>query len=168
MAAKRQQRKYTDAQKAAFLAAVDGFATHLSINAAIDKVVESYPGDISKQTLFCWVKGRGISADVPEMRQKKTEAIADLCDDVVRQSLAMMGVRSEDAEYKDLAIGVGILVEKSQLLRQMPTAISENRSEQTDEQLRAELAGLLAGCSAPSGNRNRKAPLSPTPQTTVN
>ena len=77
-------------------------------------------------TLQEWRDDPGIAGS-PEIRDPKKAELHDLFERVVRESVEHLVGKIESANYRDLATGIGILVDKMRLLRGQATGITESR-----------------------------------------
>jgi transposase-like protein len=112
------RRHYSDEERAAALAALKANGGNIARTAAQVGVPE--------QTLRQW-RDNPDAAAPPQVREQKEEQLKDMIERVARESLEVMSEKSGEADYKDLAVGVGILIDKKRLLDGQPTSIAETR-----------------------------------------
>lgn len=136
------KRSYSDKDKATALAALDANGGNL--------LRTSKALSIPLQTLANWAGGKGLSADVPDIKNEKKEELADAFDRLVRACIgraAEMLENRDAVEFKDLGMVAAIATDKMQLLKGQATAIQHNVNL-SPEQRKAkilELRGKLAG-----------------------
>ena len=114
------QRKYTDREKAEALAIVDMQGGNVRKASQLTGIPEG--------TLYEWVGGRRVNGDVPDLRESAKDRLLALFDSVVVATLESMLTDGSmaRANFQQKAIAVGILTDKSQLLRGQATVITEN------------------------------------------
>lgn len=120
------RRHYSDADRAAALAVYDANAGNLTRTAR--------EAGVPASTLERWVKGRDMAAP-PDLRTQKAETLADALEDLAWQMIG--AARFTLAEFKGVTIpwpelvkmftGLGIVIDKLQVLRGKPTDIQEVR-----------------------------------------
>jgi transposase-like protein len=135
-------RRYSDDERATALAALE------SNGGNVEKTHRDT--GIPAQTIRQWAgkNGRGVHSDVTRLSSEKKLELSDLFENVVRSVIPGLSEAATEATFKDRTIGIGVLVDKMQLLRGAPTVIQRNQTELPDddpsnltiEQLREELA----------------------------
>lgn len=98
---------------------------------------------IPRKTLSEWAAGRGVAEDVAEIRQQKTEALADRLETIAHSLLDSFKDKLPDASLKDAATAFGIAVDKMRLLREEPTSIQKTEAELTPEERAQRVRELL-------------------------
>lgn len=99
----------------------------------------SYDLKIPHQTLSRWVKGVGTSVDSDLVRQTVT-TMETMIERQLEKILVQMDEKSENANFRDLAIAYGVLFDKRQLLRGAPTSrtarLTGDMATKSDDELR--------------------------------
>lgn len=111
-------RRYSEDEKATALVFVTSMGGN--INKAAKKL------NIPVMTLWKWVKGKGINADVTEKAKHKKEDLADLWEAEVRAALDEAKLVRDAAGYSGLILAAAQGTDKMRLLRDEPTAINKN------------------------------------------
>lgn len=97
---------------------------------------------IPHATLSRWANGKR-NPPPPEMVQIKKEEIIAMLKGEIRGALEEMPKARQDADYKELATSVGIMVDKMQLLDGEPTARTEIIHELSDDERAKRIDELL-------------------------
>lgn len=129
---KGAKRQYSDAEKAAALAFLDFNGGNVQKSA---KAL-----GIPHKTLDEWAKGRNQVPEVADLRNEKKEAISDLIETAVREMVGASTGKLSEASFQQLWTGVGIGVDKMQLLKGEPTTINKTL---TDEERAKKAAEIL-------------------------
>lgn len=124
------KKSYSDKEKGAALAFVD-FKNGNTREAS--KVL-----GIPHTTLQDWVKERGTNEDVAEIRTEKKEEISALIEQAVRDMVGASTGKLTEANFQQLWTGVGIAVDKMQLLKGEPTAINKDVTLTPEQKKKAE------------------------------
>ena len=112
----RKKRRYDDAFRATallFLATAGGLETP----GAVERAAKAL--QIPQSTLRDWAKGQ--AAPPAEIRAEKRIDLAEAIRRELDGALGTMPGKRGEASYRDLAVTVGILVDKLQLLQGEPT-----------------------------------------------
>jgi hypothetical protein len=96
--------------------------------------------DIHPRTLSRWANGEQNPPPDQMVSEKKIE-LTDYIDEEIQKALGAMNDVRHEASYRDLIVGLGVLIDKKQLLSGEPTSINEERSD-TRERLRSKLDSL--------------------------
>lgn len=99
---------------------------------------EHYDMHITGQTIRTWAKGENIHPSVKENLEEKKLALADLFEVEIRAAFGTAGDKREEASYRDLMVGIGILTDKAQLLRGEPTSITQQNMTDDERAQRVE------------------------------
>lgn len=110
---------YTEEEKAAALAALDANGGNLLRTARELNIPES--------TLRQWRNGEGINQSVSKLREQKSAELAAKMGEIIGQILDVLPGKLEKASARDLAVSLGILIDKKQLLEGQPTQITQDR-----------------------------------------
>ena len=129
------KRQYSDNDKASALAALDANGGNVSGTARQLK--------IPRTTLLEWEATRGISADVPNIRQEKKESLAEKFEQLAEKLVDDLIARVGEGKFVEEATAAAIATDKMQLLRGSPTAISKDVSERTNEERAARILELV-------------------------
>lgn len=131
----KDQRRYTDREKAEALAIVD------MQDGSVRKA--SQLTGIPDSTLFDWIAGKRVNGDVADLHETAKTRMAGLFDSVIVATLENMLIDGsmQRANFQQKAIAVGILYDKRALLLGQPTSINENLM--SDEARVERLAALL-------------------------
>lgn len=138
----QRRRRYSDEEKAKALAlhaANSGSEYPIAATANALRIPDS--------TLESWLTGRGVSQRALEIAGEEKKTLADLYDEVAVLSVMRQIIRLKDADscadarLAEIAQTGGIAVDKSRLLRDLPTTITDNRN---DAALREKAEALLA------------------------
>jgi len=114
---KKGHRSYSERERAEALAALDAFGGNVLATARAL--------DMPARTLEEWSKGRGVHADVAELRvQKRVGLAAQLETLAYRIVEAVTPEDIQKASLRDKMVACGIIIEKVQLLRGQPTQIA--------------------------------------------
>jgi transposase-like protein len=131
------KRQYSDNEKGAALAFVD-FKGGNTREAS--KVL-----GIPHTTLQDWLKERGTNEDVTEIRTEKKEEISTLIEAAVRDMVGASKDKIGTANFQQLWTGVGIAVDKMQLLKGEPTSINGDVTLTTEQRKKAAELRRLRG-----------------------
>lgn len=124
------KRQYSDNDKAVALATLDANGGNVKQTAKVLKIPES--------TLTDWAKNRGVHPEVTDIREEKKRGLAEKLEEVAHALTGNILIRAESelsilVPMKDVATSLGIVVDKMQLLKGAPTAISKDVSDVTNE-----------------------------------
>jgi transposase-like protein len=117
-----RKRTYSDEEKAAALACYDACAGNMAEAAR--------RSGVPRVTLLEWVRGR-VSDGVSDIRQQKRESLADVCERLAHKLAGVADKKAEDLSGKDAMVAAGIAIDKMQLLRGQPTAITAHLHDLT-------------------------------------
>ena len=107
------KRSYSDNQKAAALLTLETNGGNVARTAR--------ETGIPRKTIEEWSKGQGVTNDVAEIRRENRPDLLALLKDELYAVMELMPEKRANADYKDLARTMGILVDKIQLLAGEPT-----------------------------------------------
>jgi hypothetical protein len=107
---------YDDDERAAILAAVDANGGNVQGTAKLLGVPMS--------TIACWKAGHRCP-EALQLRNEKRNQMADALEEIVWAILAQMPAKIEAAPLNHLSTSAGILIDKTRLLREQATAISD-------------------------------------------
>ena len=124
------KRSYSDREKGAALAFLDFNGGNVERSA---KAL-----GIPRKTLDEWAKGRNQSAGVADIRREKKEDISALIERAVREMVGASAGKLDGASFQQLWTGVGIAVDKMQLLKGEPTAIHGDVTLSPEQKRKAE------------------------------
>ena len=113
------RRRYTDDDKAEALAQLDANGGRIAYTAR--------QLGIPLTTLYWWEQGRGVDPAVVQLRSVKREELGEELRQVARIGARLALEKAEDAEFRDLMVGVGIAVQRSAELLGENVAIIEHR-----------------------------------------
>ena len=130
------KRQYTDDDRAAALAALDVNGGNVAKTARDLQV--------PRVTLIEWRDGR-VSDAVSDIRQVKKEALHDRLEMIAHSLVDAAPDKLRDASLQQVFTSLGIAVDKMQLLRNAPTAITETRNPGTPEERLQRLIESLGG-----------------------
>jgi hypothetical protein len=135
------KRRYSDDERASALAALDANGGDFSATARSTGV--------PRTTLIEWANGRAHPA-VSQIRQGKRGDLADELEGVAWKLVRAMPGKIDKAGLQQVAVSLGISVEKMRLLRELPTNINRGEfpldlTKLTDDQLRQFREILVAG-----------------------
>ena len=118
----RKKRSYSDEQRAQALAMLqaEGYPDN---EGALTKVARAF--GVPLTTLFTW-QGRAMNAVSSDIRSQQTFNLLAVIDSEIERIFEGMQTKRKDASYRDLAIALGILTDKKQLLMGMPTSRTEH------------------------------------------
>jgi hypothetical protein len=119
---KPTKRQYSDNDKALALATLDANGGDVRKTAKTLKMPES--------TLSDWSKNRGVNKEVTEIREVKKKELSERLEDVAYKLTDNLMIRADSelsilVPMKDIATSLGIVVDKMQLLKGEPTAITK-------------------------------------------
>lgn len=121
MVARRERKRpsYTDAFRATAVAALiaDGYPER---EGALSKVAKAF--NLHARTLQRWADDVQ-SAPPDDLVTQKKAGMADLIEKEIYEVLDLMPEKRERANYSQLAIVLGVLIDKMRLLRDLPTEI---------------------------------------------
>lgn len=127
------KRTYSDEEKAAALLALDANGGNVAKTAREARV--------PRKTLEEWEKGR-IHPAVANIRQHEREPLADRLEAMAHDLVDVMPDKLAEASLQQIALTLGIAVDKMRLLREQATAIQKNE-RLTDEERADRVAELL-------------------------
>lgn len=125
------RRNYSDEEKQNALAALDANGGDISLTAR--------QLDIPRKTLGEWAKGHNIHPDVAEVCQERKVALSDQLEAVAFQLAEAIPGKIGKASLQQVAVALGITVEKMLLLRES----KPNETTLTDEQRLQRLLELV-------------------------
>ena len=105
----KARRSYSDEQKALALAGLDANAGNVARTAR--------QLGLPRKTLDQWAKGR-VPPGVANLRHQKKEALADRLEELAGRLLDAMPGKIAGASLIQLAVAVGIIIDKMVMLRQ--------------------------------------------------
>lgn len=129
------KRQYSDNEKAGALAALD--ANGGNVNQTAKQL------GIPRKTLGMWAHNRHLSADVADIRQEKRKELSARLEDLAHTLVDILPGKLPKASVRDLAGALIVAVDKMQLLKGAPTAISKDVSERTNEERAARILELV-------------------------
>lgn len=138
-ARKPSRRRYSDDDRAGALAALDANAGDLSRTARQLR--------IPRGTLQQWARRRGVPAEVRQLAQEKKPALAERLEALASDLLDALPAKVGSASLAATATTMAIAIDKAQLLRGKPTAITDNTQrldDLSDDELDARIAELEA------------------------
>ena len=118
------RRRYSDNDRADALTALDLNGGNLSATSAAVGV--------PIQTLAEWRDGR-VSDAVPDLRNQKKAEIAERLDALVHSMIDAAPDKINDATLKDTMVSIGVAIDKAQLLKGQPTAITQQTLSDEDK-----------------------------------
>ncbi len=140
------RRQYSDQDRASALAALDANGGNVAKTA---KDV-----GVPRVTLIQWRDGV-VSQGVSELRQVKKGDLADRLEEIAHKLVEAIPGKIGSAPLKEVAVALGIAVEKSRLLREKPTSITQETVSEDERKRRTlELLGRgesRAGTQLPDG-----------------
>jgi len=119
------KRQYSDREKASALAALD--ANGGNVNQTARQLA------IPRKTLALWASSRHLSADVADIRHEKRKELGERLEDLAHTLVDLLPDKLPSASVRDLAGALIVAVDKMQLLKGAPTAISKDVSNVTNE-----------------------------------
>ena len=134
------KRQYSDNEKGAALAALDANDGNVSRTAKQLK--------IPRTTLLEWIADRHVSSDVSDIRQEKRKELSDRLEDLAHTLVDILPAKLPTASVRDLAGALIVAVDKMQLLKGAPTAISKDVSERSNEERAARILELVKPAKA--------------------
>lgn len=134
----RLQAKYTEAQRAEALAYFEACGSQRQT---------ARECGIPTATVRTWINGVKMNDDVREKVVAKKIDLADSIEALAHKLVALAPDKFETATLQQVAVALGIAVEKCLLLRNKPTAITHDVSL-TDEQRNQRVAELLDAARA--------------------
>lgn len=120
------KRQYSDNDKAAALAFLDFNKGNVQRSAKALGIPNS--------TLDEWVKGRNQNAEVSDLRNDKKVDISTLIDAAVRDMVSASEGKLSTANFQQLWTGVGIAVDKMQILKGEPSSITKDVTKHSNEE----------------------------------
>jgi transposase-like protein len=132
------RRRYSDQQKAEALAC-------LAANAGNVKRTARQLG-IPAATLTHWSKGR-VPPEVTKDGDQKKQCLAEAMEELAFKLVGLAAKRASRADLKELAVCLGIAIDKMLLLRRQPNQIIATET-MTHEQRVVAVQALLARCHA--------------------
>jgi transposase-like protein len=134
------KRQYSDNDKASALAALD--ANKGNVNRTAQQL------DIPRKTLEMWAANRHLSADVANIRQEKKASLAEKFEELAEKLVDDLIARVGQGKFVEEATAAAIAIDKMQLLKGNPTAISKDVSERTNEERAARILELVKPAKA--------------------
>jgi transposase-like protein len=125
------KRSYSDEDRATALAALDANGGNLSRTAS--------EMGVPRTTLQEWAAGR-VAERVTDIRQEKKGALADRLEEIAHTLVDAIPNKVSDADLREVSTSLGITIDKMRLLREQPTAITANL---TDDERAERVAALL-------------------------
>lgn len=122
MAVKRTRRRYDDKFRASAVVMLEAEG-YPDKKGALEKVSKHL--GVAKSTLHGWARAEQ-NPPPSELRTEKRGDLAALIEDEIHNVLSAMPGAIPDASYRDLATGLGILVDKKQLLDGKATEIIDD------------------------------------------
>lgn len=119
------RRRYSDADKATALAALD--ANGGSVQRTATEL------GIPERTLRTWASGQGLSDDSANLRDQKKGELADQLEVIASKLAKAIPGKIREANLQQVATSLGITIDKMQLLRGKPTAINEDVNDARDK-----------------------------------
>lgn len=111
------KRQYSDSDKANALLCLKANGGNLSRTAR--------EMSISLSTIRDWRDGLGVVPDVAEIQKGMEIPLANRIDALIDQIVEAMPYKVDKASLRDAGATVGVLIDKSRLLRDKPTSINE-------------------------------------------
>jgi transposase-like protein len=157
----KARRSYSDEQKAEALAGLDANAGNVARTAR--------QLSLPRKTLDQWAKGR-VHPDVANLRQGKKEALADRLEALALRLADAMPGKIAGASLIQLAVAVGIVIDKMLLLRATASHVGGTEALTDQERLDrlrelAERARRRSGVPDPAragGGSDHRMPQTPT------
>jgi hypothetical protein len=119
------KRQYSDREKGTALATLD--ANNGNVNQTARQL------KIPRTTLLEWIAARHVSSDVSDIRQEKRKELSERLEDLAHTLVDLLPGKLPSASVRDLAGALIVAVDKMQLLKGAPTAISKDVSNVTNE-----------------------------------
>lgn len=119
------KRQYSDNDKATALSILD--ANGGNVNQTAKQI------GIPRKTLEMWANNRHLSADVADIRQEKKASLAEKFQELADKLVDDLIRRVGEGKFVEQATAAAIAVDKMQLLKGAPTAISKDVSNVTNE-----------------------------------
>ncbi len=158
--AKRKYKRYSDEDKANALLALQANGNNL--------LKTSKELKMPLNTLAQWHYGNGVHPVVTEICNERRPALVERLDDAAHLLLDNLPHKIDGAGLQQLAVAMGIVLDKSQLLKGEPTSIS--RAVMSDEQRIKRIRELVEEAEqrvdpvdAPAASGSRAAIAPPTP-----
>lgn len=123
--AKPRRRRYTDADRASALAALDANEGNIRKTAR--------DTGISASTITGWRDTRTLEGT--EVRAQKKAELADKLEDVAHKLVDALPSKLSEANLQQVATSLGITIDKLRLLREESTAIEEVRTSDAKQRL---------------------------------
>lgn len=109
--------RYSDEEKATALAALDANGGNIARTARALGIPDS--------TLRGWAGGRGVNEKIPQLRAQKKRDIAEGLREIAWLLIDAIPDKINRGSLKDLFLGLGIAIDKLQLLEGKPTERTE-------------------------------------------
>jgi len=109
---------YSDTTKAVALATLDACRGNLKQAAA--------KAGVPIVTLLQWRDGQAINPDVSQLRIEKSDELADRLEDLAHRLIDAVPGKLGEAPLREVALSLGIAIDKMQVLRGQPDAITGN------------------------------------------
>lgn len=148
----RTHRTYSDDEKAVAL-------TYLEVNKG-DVARTSKQTGIPTDTLYVWSKGKHVHPDVLNLQEQRKEALDARMELMAYTILEALPDKLEGANFRDAAVGLGIVVDKMQVLRGLASNITENRGTSTHTERLEAVFAVLTGADDRGGVQPALSPAS--------
>ncbi len=125
----KRNREYTDAQKAAALAALDANQGNIKRTSA--------QCGIPRQTLQSWTN-QDRKIEVEKLRVKKRGDLAEKMEFFLMAALEVLPARIKQASFRDLATGIGIVSDKLAYIKGLDNARSSSSQPVLEAEQRLE------------------------------
>src|SRR5690242_8542094 len=116
----RTRRRYSDNDKADALTVLDACGGNVSEAAR--------KTGVPANTLSEWRDGR-ISVDVPKLREEKKAALSDRLEELAHTLIDAIPDKVGDANLRDVAVSLGVAIDKALVLRGDPNSITKSIGE---------------------------------------
>lgn len=127
--------RYSDEEKATALAALDANGGNVARTAR--------ELDIPDSTLRNWANGRGVNDDIPQLRDQKKGELTEALRELAWMLIGAVPGKIDDANLSSVFTGLGITLDKLQLLSGEPTERSEIKGQVDVNDARERLAHLV-------------------------
>ena len=125
---------YSDEERSVALAALDAHRGHL-------ENTSKYLG-IPESTLVYWRDGGAVNRQTAKLRAKKKEELSSRIEALAHNLIDVLPGKVDEMSGKDIAVSLGIAVDKMLILRGQPTSITGN-VDITDEDRTERLTALF-------------------------
>lgn len=130
------KRRYSDEERAQALAALAANGGNVCRTAR--------DLGMSLHTLRAWASGRR-HPEAAQMSQAKKAPLADRLEELAGKLVDAVALKIDGANLSQLAVAMGIAIDKARLLRGEPTAINEEREDGRIAEFRKRYATALGG-----------------------